>query len=317
MGRGAQHEAHFGANINSPGSVKIKMPDGHWFKGHPLCLAYYDSSIGTNVYIAKIQDSTAQIVGSDRVVFPDAFDGVNASVSYTFTRAGVSQDIRFHAKPPSPESFGLNPETTHLLAFTEVTESPQPNLRERSLQTGLETAHDQTIDFGAMRMIPGRAFRASNTGRKFEGVPVMKKWEKMDGRNFIIEDLRWDWIKSELEVLPIVQTNSVSAATNASIIRNERWYALKGLPPSPKASNRASRLSKQTASVAAPSDFVLDWELVSNTANSWYFGCYTTWLIDGYCNLTDVHFWSQAVVKYTPGSSLEIGNGGTFDWLGD
>src|SRR5690242_19541683 len=42
--RGAQHTAHFDENINSRGSVQIKMSDGGWLKGHPLCLGYYDSS---------------------------------------------------------------------------------------------------------------------------------------------------------------------------------------------------------------------------------------------------------------------------------
>jgi hypothetical protein len=82
VARGAQHGALFAENINSPGSVQIKMSDGQWFKGHPLALAYRDSSTGSNVYFAKVQDSFGQIVGSNRVVFTDAVDNVNASVSY-------------------------------------------------------------------------------------------------------------------------------------------------------------------------------------------------------------------------------------------
>ncbi len=98
IGRKTQHKTLFSDNINSAGSVRIKMSDGQWFKGHPLCLAYRDNSIGSNVFIAKIHDSFGQIVGSNRVVYPDAFDGVNASVSYTFTRAGL---VRIFGSTPS------------------------------------------------------------------------------------------------------------------------------------------------------------------------------------------------------------------------
>src|SRR5258708_6215191 len=97
--------------------------------------------------------------------------------------------------------------------------------------------HDQTIGLGAMRMIPGRAFRASNE-KKSGRTPVAKNWQVIGGRTFIVEELQWSHVKEELLQLPTVQTNSISAATNASIMKNERWYALKGLPAAPKGNAR-------------------------------------------------------------------------------
>src|ERR1041385_9217873 len=79
IARGAAHSAFFSANLNDTGSIQIKDSSGQWLKVHPLGLAYRDNSTGSNIYFATLKDSTAQVVGagSNRVVYPDAFDGAN------------------------------------------------------------------------------------------------------------------------------------------------------------------------------------------------------------------------------------------------
>jgi hypothetical protein len=129
IARGGAHSASFGANINSYGVVTIKTPQGAAIRTHPLCLAYEDASSATNVYFAVMQDSAPLIQGSNCVVYPDAFNGANASIAYTYTRAGVRQDVRFRSPPTPPEAFGLNPDTTHLLMISEFVDFPQPEVQ--------------------------------------------------------------------------------------------------------------------------------------------------------------------------------------------
>jgi len=52
--------------------------DGKELRSNVLGLRYFDTSSGKSVLIAQIKDCEGQIVGSNQVVYADAFDGVNA-----------------------------------------------------------------------------------------------------------------------------------------------------------------------------------------------------------------------------------------------
>jgi hypothetical protein len=71
---GAGHSAIFSKNLNSPGAIRVRMPDGQWFKSHILGLAYYDLRSGTNVLIAEPKDSAPEIVGTNQVDYLDDRD---------------------------------------------------------------------------------------------------------------------------------------------------------------------------------------------------------------------------------------------------
>lgn len=237
IGRGAQHSAFFAANLHTRGAIQLRTSDGEWLKSHPLCLAYHDSGTGTNVVFAAVRDSVAQ-VGSNEVVYPDAFDGARASVRYKFTRSGVSQDIEFEAQPDPPESFGLNPATTHLLAISEFVEFPTPVKKERTWRAGGELRRDEVLKFGSLTMIPGRAFKTPRT-RDDAGVPVTKTWEVIEGRTVLIERVPYQRITRALRTLPVSSvalTNStpteVTNGLNRS--RSRRFAAQAALPLQPK-----------------------------------------------------------------------------------
>jgi hypothetical protein len=351
VGAGAQHAVVFATNLNSTAAVQIRMSNGQWVRANPLCLAYHDTSSGSNVYFALVQDSQPIILGSNRVVYPDAFSGAAASIAYTFSRAGIAQDLRFHAKPPSPESLGLSPATTHLLAITEITEAPQPQIQDSPWPSGLETLQDQSITLGPMRLAHGRAFLASAPNRKL-GTPVAKAWLLADGRRFILERLQWSRIRDDLLGLPDSETNLVAAATNAAISSPARWFASSSLPGAP--SHKTPILSSlpepalETASLhgntglsvasvmpagtigvsAVPSrsqniascdqvsddnSFILDWNLL-NDGGAPYLTCGMTAVVDGSYYITQLGIQGGATVKFTPGSRLELD--GPFSWLG-
>src|SRR4029077_14173317 len=184
LAHGAGHLAFFADNLNTRTPCQIKMPNGQWLKTRFIGLAYHDVATGTNVFLAEVKDAAAQIVGAKSVVYADAFDTLKCDVRYSYTAAGVSQDIIVRERPPRPEDFarGLHSASTHLVAITEIIEGPEPTLHERSWRSGREQVRDQTLDFGSsMRMVPGRAFQL-NSGSRQQGIPVSKQYEVVGAR---------------------------------------------------------------------------------------------------------------------------------------
>lgn len=146
VGLGARHTAHFAANLNTRAAIQVRLPDGaggsQWVKCDLVGIAYEDPVSGTNLLIASVKNCAAQVVGSDRVVYVDAFDGVRANVVLRYTAAGVSQEILFLEQIPGPATFGLSPDTAQLVAITEVIDGPAPQVQERAWQSQGRTVRD-------------------------------------------------------------------------------------------------------------------------------------------------------------------------------
>ena len=78
-----QHQVTLLANPNQKGAVTLIMPDGQVMVSHVLGLSYYDAASGQSVLIAAVQDAQGQLLPSRReVIFPNAFDTVNADLRY-------------------------------------------------------------------------------------------------------------------------------------------------------------------------------------------------------------------------------------------
>ncbi len=93
-----------------------------------LELSYFD---GTNaVVLAELTNSAGILVGSNQIVYPKAFNGLSASILYTYTRGGLEQDVILHQQPFTPESYGLNPATARLQVVTEFCQCAQPDACE-------------------------------------------------------------------------------------------------------------------------------------------------------------------------------------------
>ena len=100
----------------------------------PLGLSYFD---GTNsILIAELTNSIGVVVGSNQVIYPDAFTDFKADLRYTYTKAGFEQDVILQEQPPTPESFGLNPDTTRLEMITGAFDPPKPAVRARNDEDG-------------------------------------------------------------------------------------------------------------------------------------------------------------------------------------
>ena len=118
-----QHQAYFPGDIYQ-GEIRLVTPDGKTLRSRPLGLSYFDGN--NSVLIAELKDSTGWLVGSNQIIYPDAFTDFKADLRYTYTKAGFEQDIILREQPPSPKSFGLDPETTRLQVLTEFFNPPQP-----------------------------------------------------------------------------------------------------------------------------------------------------------------------------------------------
>ena len=126
VARHGPHKAIFAPNLNTRDAIDLEMPDGQRLRSHILGLAYTDSASARNVLIAEIKDCVGEILPPNQVLYRDAFNDIKADVRYTYTRAGLEQDVLLHQAPPSPAIFGLDPATTRLEVYTEFTDPPQP-----------------------------------------------------------------------------------------------------------------------------------------------------------------------------------------------
>src|SRR5439155_4826448 len=184
-------------------------------------------STGSNLMFAVLKDCTAQIVGNKRVAYLSCFDGAEASLVYSYTKFGISQDLIFYGKCPPPSAFGMDDDRTHLLMITEFTSFPTPQIQEQSWPAGLETLTDQTVDFSSMQLVPGRAALTSNDNIR-QGIPVAKTWAVLNGRTVLIDRIQFHYVRDALMQLPDEDnpTNSPSGIiTNASISAATRYLA--------------------------------------------------------------------------------------------
>ena len=143
MATNGPHKVGFAANINSRVPVAVRTPGNTTLKIRPLGLAYYDYHAETNVIIAELKDSAGLVVGTNQVLYRDAFTEFRVDVRYTYKQSGCEQDIILIQRPPLPESFGLNPNSTRLLVLTEFIDPPADVQITRQVRRGWKLA---TVD---------------------------------------------------------------------------------------------------------------------------------------------------------------------------
>lgn len=297
-----QHQAYFPGNIYQ-GMIKLVTPDGKSFISRPLGLSYDD---GTHtVLIAELKDSVGQLVGPNQVIFFDAFTDFKADLRYTYTKAGFEQDIILRESPLTPESFGLNPATARLQVLTEFFNPPQPAITTAMLpkQAGI-TLRDENLDFGVMKMMLGRAFLLGSDAHE-GGALVSKSWVKLEGRQFLVEEVPVEALVDELAQLPVPQTASTKPNVNSML----HVASAKRLLPAPRLTKTSpSGQFKQVAQAATPTrGLVLDYQTLNTSQTDYTFQGDTTYFISGSVNLYGTNtLEGGAVIKYTNGTSARI-----------
>jgi len=303
-----QHQAYFPVDI-AQGTIEVVTPDGKQLQSRPVGLSYDD---GTHtVVIAILTNSVGELVDSNQVIYPNAFDGASASLCYIYTRSGFEQNVIVQGQLLPPESFGLNPETTRLQVLTEFFDmnTPVQTPSPANPQDGLS---DPTLTFGQMRMVHGRAFSINTFGSQ---TPTYKSWLNLEGRRFLVEDVPYARVASQLNRLPAVSQAKTANTKTASVNSVLNKISTKRLLPSMRFSkmkmeNQKSKITRQLARTDANQPaLLLDYVMVDSDQSDFTFQGDTTYCISGNVNLSGTTvIEGGAVIKYTTNvsSSLRI-----------
>ncbi|MDB6019247.1 MAG: hypothetical protein JWR19_3736 [Pedosphaera sp.] len=301
-----QHQVTFAANINSAGAIDITTPEGKHLRGHILGLSYFDAATGTNVLIAELKDSIGELLPTkNQVLYADAFTDFKADIRYTYTQAGLEQDVILRECPPSPTEWGLNPATTRLDVLTEFIDPPKPGVTRRQMRGG----PDQQLDFGAMQMGQGKAFMV---GTASDEVLVNKQWANFGGRTVLVEEVPVSQIQPQLDTLP-----PAPAATTAQLHTSPdsvlHRLALQRLLPEPKFAVKDTSAFKLAALSSPAKGLVLDYTLATSQTNFNFKGD-STYLVSGTVNLSGTTtIEGNTVVKYANTNLAELSISGTLN----
>jgi len=110
-----RHQVCFPADIYN-GVIQVVTPDGQHLKSRPIGLSFDDGQ--HTVLLAELTHSVGQLVGANQVVYPNCFTGLKADLLFTYSKAGLEQDIVLRQRPPSASSWGLNSQTARLQVLT-------------------------------------------------------------------------------------------------------------------------------------------------------------------------------------------------------
>ena len=292
-----QHQVYFPGNINT-GVIKVVTPDGKPMQSRPLAIFYDDGS--KTVALAVLTNSVGLLVGSNQVIYPNAFSGLKADLRYTYKKSGFEQDIVLQQQPHPPEYYGLDPAKTHLQLLTEFVGTADP-VQTASKTNRLNGLSDTTLAFGKMRMVQGKAFTInSESGQrktKTSSSPVYKSWQHIAGRTFLVEELPVKAIAAQLQQLPMT-ANADTASPADSIL--QRVSPLRLLPTTRLADADAKPVLIAKADVSYKSGVVLDFYLTEygDQSSPFTFLAGTTYYISDAFNLYDTTtFQGTAVIK--------------------
>lgn len=274
-----QHQAYFPNDIYS-GTIKLVTSDELTLQSQPVGLSYDD---GTNtVMIAVLTNSVGELISSNQVLYPNAFVGVDADLLYTYKKSGFEQDVIFRQQPPVPEQFGLSSSVSRLQLLTEFFNPPAPVETTGALspENGLQ---DTSLTFGSMKMINGHAFLVNATGvqNNLRQLPVYKSWIDSDGRTFLIEELPYQRMSSQLATLPQMSASLIKPASPTL----HKLSLKRTLPPKRifAASNKPIQLAK--VDPAQKPGFVFDYVTVNANETNFVFQGDLTYYLSSVDNL--------------------------------
>lgn len=315
----AQHKVSIAANLNTAEAVAIRLPDDQLLVSNIYGLAYYDTESGQSVLLGEIKDCSGYVVENTEAIFPDAFSHISADVRYRMTTSSFEQDVILRERPPSPESFGLNPATTRLEVWTEFTGSPSPARSikadpgdsERKQAGTEEPVPDEILDFKSAQIGAGRTFRLSEPDESL--ALVVKHWlSGNDGRKFLVEGVALEELEKGIITLP-------PSRDGAQVLRrsSSRLQALNALPRKSKRGDlesvqvrrlKSGRDDEMIAKVERPG-VVLDYLTLNTTQNNYTFASDQTYHVTGAVVLTGTTtFEGGTVVKFdsTTTPKLEV-----------
>lgn len=297
------HKVSFTPNLDANGGVDMQMPDGRHLRSQILGLGYYDRVSGESEIIAVVKDVDGELHGSNVVVYPDAFTGVDADVRFTYRISGFEQDVILRSQPPPPQKFGLNPTNTHLEVFTEFVNPPTP-VKTVSAIPGT-TLTDEKLNFGRMVMGRGRAFPLVNGQVRKQGVATGKLWITVDGRTVLVEGVEYKAVEKDLKALPeMPKTSSLLPKSKNSMLAEGRKIPGRSIA-------KKTMKSKPMMLASAPQKkdgFVLDYISTVTSGTDFTFVAGETYLISDWLTFSGTTtIQGGAVLKFSQNATLDIG----------
>jgi hypothetical protein len=292
-----QHKVFFPIDISN-GRITLVTPEGLQVSSEPLELSYWD---GTNtVVLAELTNSIGVLVGNNQVVYPNAFAGLKADIRYTFTLAGLEQDVIIKQQPLTPEFYNLNPASCRIQMVTEFFNSPNATATTTTLpqQAGISLV-DQNIGFGTMQMVLGHAFLLGQSAAEL-GALVAKSWLETGGMQFLVEEIPVNAIADGLAALPLTAMNTGSS--KASYLASRRVVLPQHKPE--RTSGHKIMLAK---SRITGTGFVLDYQTINSTLTNVTFQGDETFFISGPTYLYGTStFESGSILKYTNNNNASL-----------
>ena len=197
------HGVTFAANANTRGCIDLVTPDGKRLRSHLLGIAWFDAKTGKSEMIGELKNSIGELHHPNVVIYPDAFDGLKADLRYTYRLGSFEQDVILREKPALPDGFA--PDTTRLEVWTEFIEHPGGVVTQK----GRAGMTDDSLDFGTIQTSPGNAFGLDPGRKDRRGLAIAKRWLTAEGRTFLVEAVRYQAAKRELNKLPPATAQAV------------------------------------------------------------------------------------------------------------
>lgn len=299
------HQVSFAANVNSQWTVELLTPDNKRLRSRVMGLAFFDYRSGQSVLVAELKDCVGHRVGKNQIIYNDAFTDIKAAIRYTYTKAGFEQDVILRERLPLPEEFGLNPNSTRLEVWTEFIDPPEPVREQQVRKRWLKAKEDAIIDFGAMQIGHGSAFRDGEMDNRRRGITISKEWVVLEGRTFLVEDVSFRWITPHLRALQNRGQAAVKKPSPDSVLFVVSTNRLLAKVQPANTSDEQMQIASVSASEPG---FVLDYTIVNSSANYTFEGD-KTYHVTGPVNLTGTTtIEGGAVVKFNVGGQINIMN---------
>ncbi len=296
IARKSQHHVSFAGNLNDPnGTIDMLTPDGQRIRSRVIGLAYTEIDTGMSVFIAEAKDSQGFVLGRNQVIYLDAFDSIKADVRYLTTKSSFEADVILREQLPDAAELGMRPEAVRIELWTQMWPSAGPTITAvaRKRQDG-QQEQDVALDFGAMRIGPGKAFSLANQEqadplqREHDAIPVSKEWAAVAGKQFLIESVPYLEAIPEIEKLPEPQARGRIKQPRQRLLAAQAMGRHMPVSMSEKPSGRrrnmeVARLDK----LATQPGYCLDWISLTTASNVTLKGD-TTYFVSGMVNLTGV-----------------------------
>jgi hypothetical protein len=250
-----QHRIRLSDDLYVSGAVKVTLHDGLTISSSPTAIVLFDAASGQSAVVATLTNTTAIQVSSNQIVYPNAFVGACADISYTIDRGTFSQDVVFTGRF-DPLAYGFPTNTTRIQILTEFYSVPEPDRLVQPVYIEGNPAvrnsmaspdlMDESIGFKDYVFGAGRAYAtASPNEPNGAGAAVAKQFVRtQDGRTFLVETVDYKFLAAALLNLPDCNPPQGTARIYKKGERQKLYAAVPAFSPVRQASARANPAAK-------------------------------------------------------------------------